>query len=249
MGDARGGAKVAGWITHTIIADNLLERGLGLDARGFCVGNIAPDCNVENHDFTDFTPSREVTHFMRGRSKQTADYEGFYDKYIEGADFDSDEHRSFLLGYYSHLITDVEFQKYVRDEKRVRGAFERVRASADARKMIEGLDENFDTLKRVFGRGVAISNDVSALESRYLRSHPDASYNMILRKTEEFADYLDFLPEGAITRKVMIMAREPIKTGSTEHDGLRLFSEEDFDTFIAATSDIVHNRILGRRER
>jgi hypothetical protein len=27
--------------------------------------------------------------------------------------------KSFLLGYYAHLITDAEFQRYIRYEKRV----------------------------------------------------------------------------------------------------------------------------------
>lgn len=43
---------MAGWKTHTIIAEELLKMGLAPDARGFCVGNIAPDCNVENADWS-----------------------------------------------------------------------------------------------------------------------------------------------------------------------------------------------------
>lgn len=42
------------WVTHLMIADKVLERFSGLDRRGFCVGNIAPDCNVENEDWTEF---------------------------------------------------------------------------------------------------------------------------------------------------------------------------------------------------
>lgn len=41
-----------------------------MDRRGFCVGNIAPDCNVENEDWTEFTPSREVTHWMSAERKK-----------------------------------------------------------------------------------------------------------------------------------------------------------------------------------
>ena len=56
---------MATWITHLMIADGVLERIPNLDRHGFCVGNIAPDCNVENEDWTAFTPSREVTHWMQ----------------------------------------------------------------------------------------------------------------------------------------------------------------------------------------
>ena len=50
---------MATWITHLMIADGVLERIPNLDRRGFCVGNIGQDCNVENEDWTAFTPSRE----------------------------------------------------------------------------------------------------------------------------------------------------------------------------------------------
>lgn len=56
---------MATWITHLMIADGVLERIPNLDRHGFCVGNIAPDCNVENEDWTAFTPSREVTYGCR----------------------------------------------------------------------------------------------------------------------------------------------------------------------------------------
>ncbi len=74
---------MANWISHMMIADNLLSRGLCLDKVGFCVGSIAPDCNVESENWTVFTPSREVTHWMDGKSKLTATYDEFYRKYIK----------------------------------------------------------------------------------------------------------------------------------------------------------------------
>ena len=107
---------MANWISHLMMVDKLYAMGIDLDERGFIVGNIAPDCNVENEDWTKFTPSREITHWMRGESKLTADYEGFFKEYIKGKGFLSNEHKAFLWGYYSHLVTDVEFQKFIRDE-------------------------------------------------------------------------------------------------------------------------------------
>ena len=43
---------MASWVTHLMIADGVLARLPDLDRRGFCVGSIAPDCNVENADWT-----------------------------------------------------------------------------------------------------------------------------------------------------------------------------------------------------
>lgn len=54
---------MATWISHMMIADNILNRDLDLDKKGFCVGNIAPDCNLENEDWTVFTPSRETSNY------------------------------------------------------------------------------------------------------------------------------------------------------------------------------------------
>ena len=59
-----GGENMSTWVTHLMIADRVLERVPELDRHNFCVGNIAPDCNVENDDWTQFTPSREVTCFF-----------------------------------------------------------------------------------------------------------------------------------------------------------------------------------------
>jgi len=35
-----------------------------LSRKEFCIGNIASDCNIPNQNWTEFTPSREVTHWM-----------------------------------------------------------------------------------------------------------------------------------------------------------------------------------------
>ena len=74
---------MATWVTHLMIADRVLDQISGLDRHGFCVGNIAPDCNVENEDWTCFTPSREVTHWMTEKRKVASDCDRFYKEYIE----------------------------------------------------------------------------------------------------------------------------------------------------------------------
>lgn len=228
---------MATWISHMMIADNLLSRGLGLDKKGFCVGNIAPDCNVENEDWTVFTPSREVTHCMNGQSKLTADYEDFYSKYIKDHSFTTNEQYSFLMGYYSHLITDVEYQRFIRDEQRVKNAFKRIKANAVLREKIIGYSEDFDTLKKVFGKNY-IFHDITVQEWSYIKSNPDSGYNTVLLNIEEFPDYLDFFPHGAIIRKIRIMANEPDK--EIPEDELLFFSKQEFERFIHETNNIVY---------
>ena len=100
---------MANWIAHMMIADALMDMGLEVDKTGFCVGNIAPDCNVENEDWTEFTPSREVTHWMTGSEKDSADYEGFYDRYMSRNDF-----RAFKIGvcYAEQLVGSIPMEPH-----------------------------------------------------------------------------------------------------------------------------------------
>ena len=117
------------WITHLMIADGVLERIPNLDRHGFCVGNIAPDCNVENEDWTAFTPSREVTHWMQSERKKASDCDAFCDEYIlkRKDKIKSAEEYAFLLGYYCHLITDAAFQAMIRDDDRVKATWMRIK--------------------------------------------------------------------------------------------------------------------------
>ncbi|MBR3474293.1 MAG: hypothetical protein IKH34_04420 [Oscillospiraceae bacterium] len=59
---------MAQWVSHCIVADRVLARLPRLDRHAFCVGNLAPDCNLPNEDWSSFTPSREITHRMRARA-------------------------------------------------------------------------------------------------------------------------------------------------------------------------------------
>ena len=123
---------MANWITHTRIADILINKGLDIDIKGFCIGNIAPDCNVENEDWTAYIPSTEVTHFMRkSKNKTTSDYEGFFKQFIKDKTFESKEEYSFLLGYYSHLITDAQYQRFIRDNDRLISCFNRIKSNIE----------------------------------------------------------------------------------------------------------------------
>ena len=143
---------MANWITHTFLAETLLMQGLPLDKRGFCIGNIAPDCNVENADWSVFTPPREVTHWMTGTSKLTSDYEGFYRKYIDKNQLQCSEESSFFWGYYCHLITDVLYQKFVRDPDRVSACFRRLFKLNSNTVQLPDSPQTFDTLKKIFGK-------------------------------------------------------------------------------------------------
>ena len=140
---------MATWITHLMIADRVLEIVSELDKHGFCVGNIAPDCNVENEDWTQFTPSREITHWMSADKKVAADCDRFYEKYIESRkhEIGTKQELSFLLGYYAHLIADVEFQKYIRDPDRIASSWERIKKISALSSKAKGMPENWEYIR------------------------------------------------------------------------------------------------------
>ena len=74
---------MAEWVSHLMVADKVLEALSWLKRHEFCVGNIAPDCNIPNEDWTAFTPSREITHWMQaGKRKNADDCKRFYEEYI-----------------------------------------------------------------------------------------------------------------------------------------------------------------------
>lgn len=229
---------MANWITHVRISDNILEQGFNLDRRGLCIGSIAPDCNIESEDWKTFIPPREVTHWMHGENKLTVDYEGFFNQYIRGKEFISQEHYAFLIGYYCHLVTDVAYQKFIRDEKRVRASFERIKENSDLQRKVQGYPKNFDTLKMVFGRS-NVFNDIRVQEAYYVTCNEQTLYNTILRKTEAFNDYLDYLPSGAIARKIKVMAYEASKITDISNIEFYFFSREEYESFIMKTTDSV----------
>lgn len=201
---------MATWVTHLMIADRIMAHYPQLDRRGFCVGNIAPDCNIENEDWSAFTPPREVTHWMTGERKTASDCDGFYRAYILNQDKEalSGEHYSFLLGYYSHLLTDAAFQKFIRDEDRVKAVWRRIKGDTALYAQAKELPENWDSVKKLIGRQQRM-NEIYSMEAEYLRENPGSGYLTEIVPLKEFPDYIDYLPHGCIVRKIGVMGFIP----------------------------------------
>ena len=235
----KGKLTMATWITHLMIADGVLARFPKLDRRGFCVGNIAPDCNVENADWTAFTPSREVTHWMRGARKTASDCDAFCKEYIidRWAKIESLEERAFLLGYYSHLISDAAFQAMIRNVDRVKAAWSRLKRDRNAEC---GMEENWDTFKMLVSKRDRM-REIYAIEAKYLLEHPDSGYLTEILPLRSFPDYIDYLPKGAIVRKIGVMGYLPeADDGFTSYISI---SREEYATFVSDTIKKVSSQI------
>ena len=209
---------MATWVTHLMIADAVLKQFPWLDRRGFCVGNIAPDCNVENEDWTAFTPSRAVTHWMKGERKNASDCEAFREEYIvkRRDRIQSPEEYAFLLGYYAHLITDAAFQKMLRDAERVKAAWDRILLDEVLSKQSEGMEHTWDNVKKLIPKRVW-TGQIYHCEGEYLSAHPDSGYLTEILPLKDFPDYIDYLPSGAIVRKIGVMGYLPSQGGKDEN--------------------------------
>lgn len=203
---------MATWVTHLMIADRILETESHLDRHGFCVGNIAPDCNVENENWTQFVPSREVTHWMSADRKVAADCDRFYEAYIENRkqQIHSQEEESFLLGYYAHLVADAEFQRWIRDTGRVAASWERIKKHAALWEKASQLQESWDAVKCLINKNERMK-DIYTIEAEYLEEHPASGYVTEILPLKAFPDYIEYLPKGAIVRKIGVMGYLPKK--------------------------------------
>lgn len=206
------------WVTHMMIADKVLEEQPQLDRRGFCVGNIAPDCNIQNEDWTIYTPSREKTHWMQSGRKAISDADAFCKEYIvkRRAEISEGEEYSFLLGYYSHLITDAAFTRMIREEERVAEVWTRIKAN-------EGLMQRLKELE--------------SLEAEYLQEHPESGYITDIMPLKEFPDYIDYLPQGSIAFKIPYLGSYiPRIYEEAQFIGV---SREEFVEYVKDTVDLV----------
>lgn len=223
-----------------MIADAVLEYFPTLDKHGFCVGNIAPDCNIENEDWTSFTPPREITHWMQGKRKQASDCDSFYEAYILKRKnvIHSAEEYAFLLGYYSHLITDAAFQAMIRDEKRIKAVWKRIKADYELNASSIGMDETWDSVKKLIPSKDRL-REIYAIEAAYLSSHPNSGYLSEILPLKKFPDYIDYLPAGAIARKVNVMGYLP-KADATFCKYIAI-SRNEYDLFVKNTILLVIN--------
>jgi len=127
---------MASWMIHLRIADKLLDRIPNLSPIEFIMGNMAPDSGVPNEDWTQFFPSKSVSHFqtMNEAGKREINLESYLDQYFSPALRESYDEKqySFYLGYYTHLLADRFWSDLVAfpTRKRFSALFEQDRQKA-----------------------------------------------------------------------------------------------------------------------
>lgn len=173
---------MASWMVHLRIADILIDKIPGLDRTAFVMGNIAPDSGVPNSDETAFSPPKSVTHYHT--AEKQVDIDAFCADYFSPECIHSYSQKaySFFLGYYTHLLTDIEWsEKIGRPAKR------------------EHPDE-YAADKRTFT--IRMKEDWYDLDFRYLHEHPDFRAFQIYEQAVGFRnEYMKEFAEDAFDNR------------------------------------------------
>ncbi|WP_035289185.1 zinc dependent phospholipase C family protein [Clostridium sp. KNHs214] len=211
---------MATWIAHLRVAENILKKGYNFEQKAFIVGNIGPDCGMPNEDWSNFNPPKKITHWLGEDKKINA--QGFYDKYLNSKEKEKDnEAFSFKMGYYVHLLTDIEWSKLFK-EKRKEPLYR------------EGLekDKNFIWV---------IKKDWYGLDYIYLEKHPEFIFNTVFKNVHKVPDYLDYFPKGAFEKQVKYITEFYLGENEENKDNFIYLTEDEMDKFVDDTTIIIDN--------
>ena len=111
--------------------------------------------------------------------------------------------------------------------------------------MAVGMEETWDSVKKLIN-GRERMKDMYSLETEYLETHPESGYITDIVGLEEFPDYIDYLPKGALARKVKVMGYMPEKEVSQyPYIGM---SKEEYNCFAKRATELVVEAIKKYRE-
>ncbi len=205
---------MATWIAHLRIAENLLNEIKAIEKIPFVVGNIAPDSGVPNEDWSSFDPPSAITHWLK--EDRSVNSDAFYNKYLRDKKNKEDsELHSFLLGYYTHLLADIEWEKlYVI-------------------KMSEPLyKDNLEKDPKFIWK---IKKDWYGQDFEYLKNNKDSLFYNCFQHITQAKDYLDYFPKGAFTDRLTYI-REFYQQSYDRKEEFIYLSKEEMDEFVETAS-------------
>jgi hypothetical protein len=214
---------MATWIVHLRLAENLLEMIEGLDAASFAIGNIAPDSGIPDENWENFTPPKEVSHFIVPTDDdpwRMVDLE-FYRSYLAPMSWPGEDVEGFslFLGYFLHLATDNLWNQQIARPTLTRFAAE---FEADPKFIWE------------------VKRDWYGLDFVYLYDHPESLFWRVFLKCEyEENCQLDFMPAEGLRRQI-----DYIKTYYQQQDSRQeayerpdiYLSQAEMDRFVEETT-------------
>ena len=201
---------MATWIAHIRIAEYFIKKYALLKDIDFLVGNIAPDCGVPNEDWSKFSPDTIISHWKS--DGQNINAERFRSEYLgkKCSNF------SFYLGYYFHLLTDIEWGKLYR------------------KKMLEPLyydgvnaDKNFIWI---------IKKDWYGQDHLYLKNNPTSIFYTVFSKIKEYDNkYLNIFSKDAFTNKIQYITEFYLNANENTERVYLYLNKAEMDCFVNNT--------------
>jgi len=216
---------MATWIAHLRIAENLLKK-YDFEIDSFLVGSIGPDSGVPNEDWSEFNPPKGITHWQDELG--TINAEAFFDKYIRNLNYKEDKHRySFLVGYYFHLIADIEWSKMHRKKK-------------EYLPYLEKLEEDPTFIW-------TIKKDWYGLDFKYLRENPNSIFYKGFIHITDTIDYLSYFPGGAILRQAKYIINYYLNEKPNLDRPFIYLTEENMNEYIFDTTRVIEK--IGKEKK
>lgn len=220
---------MASWMIHLRIADKLLDRLSNISMTEFIMGNIAPDSGVPNEDWSVFTPSGEISHFKDEEKNgwKNINIERFIETHFTKMHLEkyTPKEYSFFLGYYVHLLTDIEWVKQI----------------------CLPSEEKFAELCKEIGRVNfvwTLKKDWYDLDFLYLKKHPDFRAFLHYEQTKSFKNtYMDIFAEDAFeNRREYITGFYRAGREDLEREYPYL-NEKQADAFVERTVNIIEKNL------
>jgi hypothetical protein len=214
---------MATWIAHLRVAENILNILKDIDKIPFVAGNIAPDSGVPNEDASSFSPPVTITHWKD--ENDIIDAEGFYNKYVKSSKaMDDREFYSFALGYYIHLLTDIEWSNLYQVKKE------------------EPLyKDNLSKDPKFIWR---IKDDWYGQDYVFLKENQDSIFFNCFQHIVDVKDYLDYFPKGAFAEKFRYIREMYLEDFMNPPNEFIYLSKDEMDSFVqnatASISDILN---------
>lgn len=201
---------MASWMIHFRVADAIKDSIKNIDMEKFIVGNIAPDCGELNEDGKTFSPLKYITHWENPKNKKESLKDEFFFLYLADSEISSG-HKSFYLGYYIHLLTDILWKKKIYYPTK--------------EKYINKFDDE-DILNS------KIKADWAVIDHMFLRDNDFATFKIFSRIRSFSNIYFNYYSEKAIENKIIKISDYYTNFSGSLHSKYQFLNKEQADDFV-----------------
>jgi len=220
---------MASWMIHLRIADKLLDRLANIEITEFIMGNIAPDSGVPNEDWSVFTPSGDISHFKEESLDgwKNINIDKFINEHftIEQIKRYTNKEFSFFLGYYTHLLTDIEWVKQI----------------------CKPSEEKFASLCNEIGRVNFIwtlKKDWYDLDFLYLKKNPEFRAFILYEQAKDFRNtFMDIFAEDAFENRRQYITGFYLEGRDDLEREYPYLNEQQTEQFVNITVEIIEKQI------